>query len=57
MRVLDIGYCQPGFYIDRMDAAYWDGCNKLGERVASGVYFYQLEAGKYSSVRKMTIIK
>jgi outer membrane protein assembly factor BamB/subtilisin family serine protease len=57
VRLLDIGYRQAGFYIDKMDAAYWDGRNESGERVASGVYFYQLEAGKFSSVRKMTIIK
>ncbi|MBM3242358.1 choice-of-anchor D domain-containing protein, partial [Candidatus Poribacteria bacterium] len=57
VRILDIGHRQAGFYIDRVDAAYWDGCNGSGERVASGVYFYQLEAGKFFAVRKMTIIK
>jgi hypothetical protein len=57
VRILDIGYRQAGFYIDKVDAAYWDGRNESGERVASGVYFYQLEAGKFSATRKMTIIK
>ena len=57
VRIFDIGYRQPGFYIDKTDAAYWDGRNESGERVASGVYFYRLEAGKFSAVRKMTIIK
>ncbi|MFQ6044582.1 MAG: T9SS type A sorting domain-containing protein, partial [Candidatus Poribacteria bacterium] len=57
VRILDIGHRQPGFYIDKMDAAYWDGCSESGERVASGVYFYQLEAGKFSATRKMTNIK
>ena len=57
VRRLDTGHRQAGFYIDKMDAAYWDGRNEPGERVASGVYFYQLEAGKFSTVRKMTIIK
>ena len=57
VRILDTGYRQPGFYIDKMDAAYWDGRNEPGERVASGVYFYQLQSGKFSATRKMLIIK
>jgi len=31
----------------------WDGRNGLGERVASGVYFYRLHAGGESRVRKL----
>jgi len=38
-------------------AAYWDGRNALGEQVASGVYFYQLETDELSSLRKMVILK
>jgi hypothetical protein len=57
VRILDIGHRQAGFYVDKMDAAYWNGRNGSGERVASGVYFYQLETGNFSAVRKMTIIK
>ena len=54
---LDIGYQQAGHYIDRTRAAYWDGCNHLGESVGSGIYFYQLRAGDYSTARKMLILK
>ncbi|MBM3240476.1 T9SS type A sorting domain-containing protein [Candidatus Poribacteria bacterium] len=57
VRLLDIGHRQAGFYVDKMKAAYWDGRNESGERVASGVYFYQLEAGNFFAVRKLTIIK
>ena len=57
VRTIDIGYRQAGFYIDKMDAVYWDGRSKLGERVASGVYFYRLEAGEFSAIRKMVIVK
>ncbi len=35
--------------------AYWDGRNTIGEPVASGVYFYSIEAGGYSATRKMFI--
>jgi hypothetical protein len=35
----------------------WNGTNSSGERVASGVYFYKLEAGKYTDIKKMTLLK
>ena len=57
VRVLALGHQFAGFYTDRSRAAYWDGRNTLGERVASGVYFYQLETDTMSSIRKMVILK
>ena len=44
VRVLTLGHQSAGYYTRRSRAAYWDGKNALGERVASGIYFYQLEA-------------
>ncbi len=35
----------------------WDGLNDQGARVASGVYFYKLVAGKYVQTRKMMLLK
>ena len=57
VRQLDLGYQQAGYYTDRARAAYWDGHNHLGESVGSGIYFYQLHAGDYSTMRKMVILK
>ena len=57
VRQLDLGYQQAGRYTDRTRAAYWDGCNHLGESVGSGIYFYQLRAGDHSTIRKMLILK
>ena len=57
VRRLDLGYQQPGYYTDRAKAVYWDGRNEFGERVVSGVYFYQLQAGDYSATRRMVILK
>ena len=57
VRELDLGHQQVGYYTDRSRAAYWDGRNGFGERVASGVYFYQLRADDYSQMRKMVIVK
>ena len=35
----------------------WDGLNDHGQRVASGVYLYRLQAGKWHKTRKMVLIK
>ena len=57
VRELDLGYQQAGYYTNRTRAAYWDGRNNLGEAVGSGVYFYHLQAGDYSAIQKMVILK
>ncbi len=35
----------------------WNGCNDAGQIQPSGLYFYRIETGSYSEVRKMTLIK
>jgi hypothetical protein len=35
----------------------WMGRNDAGQAVASGTYFYRIDAGPYSQVRKMTLMK
>ena len=57
VRQLDLGHQQAGYYTNRARAAYWDGRNRLGEAVGSGVYFYHLHAGDYSAIQKMVILK
>ena len=57
VRKLDVGYQPAGAYRIRSRAAYWDGRNALGERVASGVYFYTFTAGDFAATRKMLVVK
>jgi hypothetical protein len=57
VRKLDLGKKPGGSYLTKTEAAYWDGKNNLGERVASGIYYYQLKAGAYRAVKKMIILK
>ncbi|HKK21943.1 MAG TPA: FlgD immunoglobulin-like domain containing protein, partial [candidate division Zixibacteria bacterium] len=35
----------------------WDGRDAAGNTVASGVYFYRLDAGQYTASRKMLLLK
>ena len=57
IRSLEFGHQSAGYYVGRDRAAYWDGRNALGEQVASGLYFYQLETDEMSLMRKMVILK
>ena len=37
--------------------AIWDGRDEIGAPVASGVYFYRLQAGARAQVRSMVLLK
>ncbi|MBM3238490.1 T9SS type A sorting domain-containing protein [Candidatus Poribacteria bacterium] len=57
VKVLNLEGKAAGFYLNKEKAARWDGTNQHGERVASGVYFYRLEAGNSTARRKLVIVK
>ena len=57
VRTLALGHQPAGTYHSKSRAAYWDGRNEQGERVASGVYFYTLTAGDFTATRKLLIRK
>jgi len=57
VRHLDIGEQEADSYVTKDVAAYWDGRNGSGQKVASGVYWYRLQAGDFNSMRRMVILK
>ena len=57
VRTLKLGHQHAGIYQNRTRAVYWDGKNKLGELVASGIYFYTMSAGEFTATRRMVILK
>ena len=57
VRDIDVGHQIAAKYDTRSKAIYWDGRNRFGEQVASGIYFYHLQAGDFSGTRKMVILK
>lgn len=57
IRQLSLGYQTRGLYRTNTRAAHWDGSNSKGEKVASGVYYYTIHAGKMKATRRMVIKK
>ncbi len=57
VRRLELRHQSAGLYQSRSRAAHWDGRNRDGESVASGLYFYTLRAGEFRATRKMLIRK
>ena len=57
VKTLELGMKPVGIYVDRSQAAYWNGTNETGESVASGVYFYSLQTRELNVTRRMVILK
>lgn len=57
VRKIGLGDMSAGVYVSKDKALYWDGRNDIGEKVSSGVYFYNLQAGDYNATKRMLIVK
>ncbi len=57
VRTFALGHRPAGTYHSKTEAVYWDGRNRQGEPVASGVYFYTLSAGDFTETRRLLIKK
>ena len=54
---LDLGLRSAGTHQTTGQAAYWNGRDGHGQRVSSGMYFYQLQAGHFRATKKMVILQ
>jgi Spy/CpxP family protein refolding chaperone len=52
VRTYDMGYQSPGSYSVR-----WDGRHQNGQLVASGVYFYRIQAGPHAVTNRIVLLK
>ena len=52
VKVLYNGHREAGVY-----EARWNGTNRRGQRVSSGIYFYRLQTKGFSETRKMLLTK
>ena len=57
VRTLFSGHQGSGYYLSQSKAAYWNGRNELGERVASGIYIYELSTPTFRRTRRLVILK
>ncbi len=57
VQTLYLGAMPAGTYTSKDKAAYWDGRDTAGEKVASGIYFYTLLAGDFLAMRKLVVLK
>ena len=54
----DLGVLAAGDYtVGNGGAVIWNGINRNGEEVASGVYFYRLNAGRFIETKRMVLVR
>lgn len=51
VRVLESGTREPGVH-----TATWDGTDEVGYPVGGGIYFYRIDAGRFSATRRLARI-
>ena len=52
IKEINFGEMAPGRY-----AYVWDGTNKVGNLVSTGIYFFQINAGSNTAIKKMLLLK
>ncbi len=57
IRESELGFISASLYVSRDRALHWDGKNRYGEDVASGMYFYSIQAGNFAAVRKFIVLR
>ncbi len=57
VREINLGHKPAGIYVSKDRSAYWDGKDRFGIPVSSGIYFYNLKVNDFSETKKLIVIK
>ena len=57
VRTLFSGHQVSGYYLNRGQAAHWNGKNEFGEQVASGVYICELTTPRFQQTKRLVVLK
>ncbi|GIX06764.1 MAG: hypothetical protein KatS3mg115_1167 [Candidatus Poribacteria bacterium] len=57
VRSFSLGALPPGRYERPGEALHWDGTNRFGEPVPSGLYWVRFQAGETVQVRRLVLVK
>lgn len=57
VRTLFSGHQVSGYYLNRGQAAHWDGKNEFGEQVASGIYICELTTPRFKQTKRLVVVK
>ena len=57
VKTMPLGNYPAGYYLSKDKAVHWNGRNDSGERVSSGIYFYQFLAGEVIKTARMVVLK
>jgi len=55
VRTIDAGPRKADFYTKQEKALFWNLTNDQGQKVASGLYFYQIKAGEFKATKAMVV--
>jgi hypothetical protein len=62
LRIFDLAGRQVREFVQRASVAgrqrvHWDGRDEAGNRLASGIYFYQVQSGKVTVTKKLVLMR
>ena len=57
VKTISLARIPAGYYLNKDKALQWDGRNRFGEKVSSGIYFYRFQAGEVVRTNRMVLLR